>query len=91
MTIKQIICEEFEMESDDLVNLSKFRKADLETIENCMKKYAELYAKKCLIKAANEARCFTLKELSNEFDEDESTNVLKKESITNIQLPEHEI
>lgn len=46
--LTEIICTEFEMEEEDLENLDKFRKADLESIKKCMIEYAEWCVKEHL-------------------------------------------
>lgn len=54
-----------------------------------MKEYAEYYAKKCLEIAAENAET-EVQWFYNRQDDEESHAVVNKESITNIQLPEHE-
>ena len=53
-------------------------------IREIMKQYAEIYAKECLEKAAENAKCVYVHDFIHGF----AANV-KKESILNITLPKH--
>lgn len=55
-----------------------------EDIERIMIEYAEIYAKECLEKAAENAKCVYVHDFIHGF----AANV-KKESILNITLPKH--
>jgi len=76
-TIEEII-QKNELEFDEYTNKTIIRKDELILI---MKEYAELYAKKCLEIAAENA---------NIFYDVGGYNYVDSGSILNIKLPEHE-
>lgn len=59
-------------------------KSDIELVENAMKEYAEYYAKRCLEIAADKAESIT------DIDKYIYGSIVNRDSILNIQLPEHE-
>lgn len=67
---------------DELIDKCLFLqyKSDIEQVEEIMKEYAELYARKCLKQAAEEAEMIQMGEQS----------FILTNSITDIKLPDHE-
>jgi hypothetical protein len=60
-----------------------------EIIDRAMIEYAEYYAMRCLEIAAENAECEQFWRYG-QYDEEESYFDINKDSILNIQLPEHE-